>query len=150
TTEDGLAHNHINAIRQDPRGYLWFCSDGGLSRFDGYGFTTYTIRDGLPHSWVNDILFGRDGSYWVATDGGVCRYTTSGAQRFTVSLPSPREGAQRVNSLIEDKDGNIWCGTYDGVYRMKPAASNGVTFNYVEIGYPRQMYEASLVNSILI
>jgi ligand-binding sensor domain-containing protein len=34
TVTDGLAHNHINRIRQDSRGFLWFATDGGLSRFD--------------------------------------------------------------------------------------------------------------------
>jgi ligand-binding sensor domain-containing protein len=44
TTPEGLAHNHINRIRQDSRGYLWSCTDGGLSRFGGYRFTNYTTR----------------------------------------------------------------------------------------------------------
>jgi ligand-binding sensor domain-containing protein len=63
TIPDGLAHNHINRIRQDSRGYLWFCTDGGLSVFDGYRFTNYTTEDGLPHPWVNDLLETRDGAY---------------------------------------------------------------------------------------
>ena len=81
TTAEGLAHNHINRIRQDSRGYLWFCTDGGLSRFDGYRFTNYTTEDGLPHPWVNDLLEARDGAYWIATDGGVCRFNPKGFSR---------------------------------------------------------------------
>jgi hypothetical protein len=56
TTAEGLAHNHINRIRQDVRGFLWFCTDGGLTRFDGHDFVSYTTRDGIPHPWVNDFL----------------------------------------------------------------------------------------------
>src|SRR5262245_65808972 len=80
TTAEGLAHNHINRIRRDSRGYLWFCTDGGLSRFDGYQFTNYTTEDGLPHPWVNDLLETRQGSYWIATDGGVCRFDPKGSR----------------------------------------------------------------------
>jgi ligand-binding sensor domain-containing protein len=39
---DGLAHDEVTAIFRDSHGFLWFCTIGGLSRFDGYRFTTYT------------------------------------------------------------------------------------------------------------
>ena len=35
TTEEGLAHDNINRIVRDSRGFLWFCTAEGLSRFDG-------------------------------------------------------------------------------------------------------------------
>src|SRR5213078_3628795 len=41
TTADGLAHNVINKIVRDSRGFLWFCTADGLSRFDGYTFTNF-------------------------------------------------------------------------------------------------------------
>jgi ligand-binding sensor domain-containing protein len=41
TTDDGLPHNSINKIVRDSRGFLWFCTGDGLSRFDGYTFTNY-------------------------------------------------------------------------------------------------------------
>ena len=37
----------IHRIVHDSRGYLWFCTREGLSRFDGHGFTTYGIDEGL-------------------------------------------------------------------------------------------------------
>src|SRR5215472_11408727 len=46
TTADGLANNHVKHIRSDSRGFLWLCTDEGLSRFDGQSFTNYTTRDG--------------------------------------------------------------------------------------------------------
>jgi ligand-binding sensor domain-containing protein len=46
TTADGLAHNHINCIRQDSRGFLWFCTDEGLTRFDGYRLVTFESEAG--------------------------------------------------------------------------------------------------------
>ncbi|HET8676351.1 MAG TPA: two-component regulator propeller domain-containing protein, partial [Blastocatellia bacterium] len=33
TTADGLAQNLVNQIVRDSRGYLWFCTAEGLSRF---------------------------------------------------------------------------------------------------------------------
>ncbi|MBS1786109.1 MAG: hypothetical protein JST85_00200 [Acidobacteria bacterium] len=52
TTADGLAHNGVNRIVKDSRGFLWFCTEEGLSRFDGYTFTNYGVEQGLPHPVV--------------------------------------------------------------------------------------------------
>src|ERR1044071_5812336 len=71
TTADGLAHNVVNRIVRDTRGFLWFCTREGLSRFDGYSFTNYGIDEGLPHRNVTDFLETRSGECWVATYGGL-------------------------------------------------------------------------------
>jgi len=56
TTADGLAHNVINKIVRDSRGFLWFCTVEGLSRFYGYTFTTYGVDAELPSPVINDLL----------------------------------------------------------------------------------------------
>ena len=55
-TADGLARDNVNRIIRDSRGFLWFCTSDGLSRFDGYNFTSYRVEDGLPFPVVNDML----------------------------------------------------------------------------------------------
>jgi ligand-binding sensor domain-containing protein len=40
TTEQGLAHARVRRIVRDARGFLWFCTADGLSRFDGLEFVT--------------------------------------------------------------------------------------------------------------
>ena len=54
TIADGVAQNEINKIVRDSRGFLWFCTAGGLSRFDGYSFTNYGTDQGLPHANITD------------------------------------------------------------------------------------------------
>ncbi len=46
----GLASNIVNGILQDEKGYLWFATDAGLSRFEprSGSFRNYTKKDGLP------------------------------------------------------------------------------------------------------
>src|SRR3989475_10111879 len=53
TVADGLPNNVINKIVRDSRGFLWFCTAEGLSRFDGYSFTNYGTAEGLPHPNVS-------------------------------------------------------------------------------------------------
>src|SRR5438094_461661 len=83
---DGLAHSHVGAIHQDAKGYLWFGTREGLSRFDGYRFTNYGTREGLGNMIINAIVEDRQGQLWVATNGGgVARLIGSAAIRFRAS-----------------------------------------------------------------
>lgn len=70
TVADGLAQGTVYAMHQDARGFLWLATRDGLSRFDGYSFTSYGVRDGLGHSRINDVVQDRHGRLWVATNGG--------------------------------------------------------------------------------
>src|SRR5215207_6539527 len=66
TVADGLLRDSVKKIKQDSRGFLWFCTVDGISRFDGYEFTSYTVSDGLPERHVNDFLETRGGEIWIA------------------------------------------------------------------------------------
>ena len=70
---DGLAHDRIRCILADSRGFLWFCTADGLSRFDGSRFINYGPEQGLPHPAVEEIVEAGPGVYWVATVGGLAR-----------------------------------------------------------------------------
>src|SRR6516162_11921192 len=73
TTADGLPHNTVMRIVRDSRGFLWFCTLGGLARYDGYTFINYGVERGLRGS-VTDFLETRRGDYWVATLSGLYRF----------------------------------------------------------------------------
>ena len=125
TTADGLARDHVLAIAQDSRGFLWFGTAEGLSRFDGYGFTNYHTEQGLPSNYVEDFLVTRAGVYWIATSGGLCRFDPSGtgSSRF---IPTPLQGASAATTpsvLYEDPSGGVWCGAASGeggLFRLDP------------------------------
>jgi ligand-binding sensor domain-containing protein len=135
TVADGLAHEAVNKIVRDSRGFLWFCTAGGLSRFDGYSFTNYGTDQGLPHANVTDLLETRSGEYWVATYGGVARFNPKGnpvtqvisandarttASMFSVVVPDDLDRRARMFTvLIEDRNGTIWGGTLKGLYRLE-------------------------------
>ncbi len=147
TTADGLAQNSINRIVRDSRGFLWFCTDGGLSRFDGYTFTNYTTSDGLPHPIVRSFLETRSGIYWVGTDYGVCRFNPKGR---TTDDPMFILYSQTgtVNALLEDRAGVIWAGAGRGLYRLEQM--NGQwTLGVVEIGLPREVENDMTVRALV-
>ena len=88
TTADGLAHNEVNTIVRDSRGFMWFATGDGLSRFDGYTFTNYSVEQGLPHRRVTDLLETRSGELWVATFGGLVRFRPDHTPMFTTIVPA--------------------------------------------------------------
>ncbi len=152
TTADGLPNNTINKIVPDSRGFLWFCTDEGLSRFDGYEFTNYGTNHGLPHPVVNDFLETREGEYWVATTGGLSKFNPRGepANRviyadsprgedprepmFTVyKLRAEDRYTRAITTLLERRDGTLWYGTNNGLFRI--ARENGrINLLPVEVG----------------
>src|SRR5437870_1520663 len=135
TTADGLGHNVINKIVRDSPGFLWFCTEEGLSRFDGYSFTNFGMEQGLPHGSVNDLLETRGGDYWLATGGGLVRFnpksvpasrivyaneaSATAPPMFTVVVPEDKDRHARfITTLFEARDGTIWCGTFKGLFRL--------------------------------
>jgi len=117
TSADGLARDHVGCIAQDQRGFLWFCTPEGLSRFDGYGFTNYGKDQGLPGDYVTDFIQTRRGDYWVGTNGGLVRFDPSarGGVRFErVPLVGPY-GRSAPTGFYEDRQGGVWCVGGHGV-----------------------------------
>ena len=116
TTAEGLAHDHVGCVVEDSRGFLWFGTTQGLSRFDGYHFATFGPEQGLPGSSVSAFLETGEGEYWVATEGGACRFLARTAR----CEPQPLGGAdgrQRVRTLLRDSQGRIWLAATDGLFR---------------------------------
>lgn len=60
TVDDGLPTNAVYGGMQDSRGYIWFYTDKGITRFDGYQFKNYTVAEGLP---TNDIFYISEDQY---------------------------------------------------------------------------------------
>jgi len=164
-TADGLPNNEINKIVRDSRGFLWFCTADGISRFDGYGFTNYGTSEGLPHHYVNDLLETRAGEYWLATNGGLVRFIPGGIPRPGIaydseaavdqqpmfSLVSPDDSdplARAVTTLFQDNDGTIWCGTTKGLYRLE-RTTNGLALRPIDLGMPKEFPEQSFISDVL-
>jgi ligand-binding sensor domain-containing protein/two-component sensor histidine kinase len=165
TTVDGLACNNINKIVRDSRGFIWFCTADGLSRFDGYSFTNFGPDQGLPHSEVLDLLETRDGTYWVATKGGLVQFNPKsppehrviyeneirpGARpMFTAVAPPDRDpDSKAITALIQDHNGEIWCGTRRGVYRLEVQDSKFI-LRPVDIGIPPDWGEGWNITDLL-
>ena len=143
TTADGLASNHVYKILSDSRGFIWFATREGLSRFDGYAFLTYGVDDGLPSAVINDIIETRSGVYLVATTKGLARLETaprtaaasSGMARaamFSVHEVSSDPASRSVAAVYESSHG-IWVATRAGLFRTGDVRGD-IRFRKVDVG----------------
>lgn len=69
-TEDGLPSSEVYCVMQDSKGYMWFGTDNGAARFDGYTFNTYGAAEGLMSNVVFDIYEDQKGRIWFGTMTG--------------------------------------------------------------------------------
>ena len=61
TTYDGLVQSQVNRIVQDSKGYLWICTKGGLSRFDGAKFQNFVDTKDGERINIQNIIEVSDG-----------------------------------------------------------------------------------------
>jgi PAS domain S-box-containing protein len=73
--EDGLAQSVIITIHQDAEGFLWFGTQSGASKYDGYNFTNYFTdpndNTSISNTWIYDIAEDDKGKIYFATKGGL-------------------------------------------------------------------------------
>ncbi|MEQ9063059.1 MAG: histidine kinase [Vicingaceae bacterium] len=67
TIKDGLAGNTVYHVFSDSKGYLWFSTALGVSRFDGREFVNYTTNEGLPDNEVFILDEDEQGRIWFGT-----------------------------------------------------------------------------------
>lgn len=114
---NGLPSNVINDILQDRRGFMWFATQVGVSRFDGYHFTNYGINSGLPGNETECLFEDSKGRIWAGTLGGGVAILTG----KTWSFLDRQKGLvnNHIKSVFEDSRGIIWCVSENGI--------NGIT-----------------------
>ena len=118
--EDGLSQSSIYGIVQDRRGFLWFATEDGLNRYDGYGFQVYKPDPDDPNSladgFIQTLVIDRDGCLWIGTNnGGLDRFDPQTAQftHFTHDPDNPNSlSSNDVLSIFQDQAGAFWIGTH--------------------------------------
>lgn len=128
TTHEGLSQSNVTAILQDKQGFMWFGTQDGLNRYDGYSFSVYQHDPLQPSSLSNNYVLSlyedRKGQLWVGTDdGGLCRFNKQ-TGKFSVFKRSEKDGKSlsdnHVTAIKEDDQGNLWIATGNGLCQFNP------------------------------
>ncbi len=122
TVDDGLSQSGVLAIFQDSQGLMWFGTQDGLNKYDGYNFTVYKYNElnlsSLSDNFILSIYEDKSGTIWVGTQsGGLNKFDRKTEQfvHYTHNSDNLNSlGSNIVLSIYEDQVGRLWIGTDGG------------------------------------
>ncbi|MDR1225028.1 MAG: response regulator [Tannerella sp.] len=140
TNRDGLSHNTVYCSLQDRKGFMWFGTDDGLNRFDGYSFQVFRHNGpehpekSLINDRISDLAEDSSGKIWICTGGGVCcyDYETDSFYPFILESQSSPYFAEHV---CEDKSGNLWLRDHFNITRYNRETRSFKTYHSGEYGF---------------
>lgn len=123
TTENGLPGNDVYDLLLDREGFVWGGTDGGIFRFDGETFETFSINDGLCDNTILKIYQDRFDRVWMAGfNGSVCYYDHGKISSIAANDELQRNiKGQFVTSMGIDDNGTLILGTPQNRYEISPA-----------------------------
>jgi len=121
TTRDGLSQSTIACIEQDSKGFMWFGTQDGLNKYDGFAFTNYQPAPddtaSLLGSYVIVITEDSEENLWIGTESGLNKYNRNidGFVHYKHDSNDPTSlGGSEVRDILEDSRGNLWIATIGG------------------------------------
>jgi signal transduction histidine kinase/ligand-binding sensor domain-containing protein/DNA-binding response OmpR family regulator len=141
SVDHGLSNNIVYSILQDSRGFMWFGTEDGLNKYDGYDFTVYRHdpEDSLSISdnWIwtlHESHYGGKHVLWVGThNSGLNRLDLKTEQftHFKNNLDDPQSlSSDRIASIYEDSFGDLWIGTMRGINKLDRVSEKFNRYQY--------------------
>lgn len=117
--QNGLPQISVQAIVQDPQGYLWVGTQSGLARFDGIRFTAFTpeTEKAIPGIWTRSLLADDLGRIWIGTYKGLAVYE-KGVFRTIPIADRKTYPVLDIYALLQDAHG-ITAATSSGVFEVR-------------------------------
>ncbi|GAA5520675.1 ATP-binding protein [Aliifodinibius salicampi] len=127
TQQDGLSQSTGQVIYQDSDGFMWFGTNDGLNRYNGYQMTVFKHdpedSTTISSNNVSEIYEDNEGVLWVGTSGGGLNKFDKETQQFShyrVNYENREESISdySITSIVERENGEFWIGTYNGLNRF--------------------------------
>lgn len=121
-SEQGLSTNYVTSIIQDSKGFMWFGTQEGLCRYDGYQISIYKGELGkansLSSSYIKSLFQHSDGNIYVGTQNDGLNIFIPYKDEF-VRIPVKGENNKtltdfQINCFCKESDNEIWIGTSNG------------------------------------
>jgi ligand-binding sensor domain-containing protein len=132
----GLSQQRVTHIVQDERGFLWFGTQYGLNRYDGYRFRVFKNDPADPESLcdvhITALFKDRTGHIWVGCAYSVDRYDplTEKFVHYRLEDPSSARTSSAVRHISEDRERRLWLSTGNGLYRLDPRTGDVKRFEH--------------------
>lgn len=139
TVEDGLSQSSVRDIVQDQQGFIWFGTEEGLNRYDGFGFEIFKHDPQNPNSLQSNVISSlyvdRAGDLWIGTTSGLDRYRIAESQFDhypLVEIGQDGLWGSVIEAMQQDEDGILWVATQGGgLNRLNP--SNGEVLHFMPV-----------------
>lgn len=139
STPEGLSQEYIFCMLQDKNGFMWFGTEDGLNRFDGYKFKVYknnhSDTSSISYDNISAIHEDNEKKLWVGTfRGDINRFDpkTEKFTRFKINREAfTISSFKKITTIVKDQQGTVWAGTIGtGLYCLKPGQKSFSLFNY--------------------
>ncbi len=132
TQEDGLVQGQVASMLQDSKGYIWFATYDGVSKWDGKYFENIQTHNGLLSSVVLDIKEGIDGKIYIACyQGGILIYDNG--QLDTLNKKNGLLSNAITSIIVLPNNEILFAGTGNKITKLK----NGNLSDWAkEVNYP--------------
>jgi signal transduction histidine kinase/ligand-binding sensor domain-containing protein/DNA-binding response OmpR family regulator len=114
TVENGLSQNSVRAICQDSLGYIWFGTQNGLNRYNGYETEIFEADKNdtlsLPSNFIYTLCSTSKGQLWIGTNHGLCLWDQTSARflRMDRYFFDKRFNTYNFFEIIIDAKGSVW------------------------------------------
>lgn len=135
--DEGLSNLNVTSITQDSLGFLWFGTEEGLNRYDGYAIKIYkydpTDSSALSWYWISSLCIDLQGTLWIGTPIGLNRYDRT-TDKFIRYFHDPQNDNSlqnnSINQLTTDGAGNLLIATSTGMDYFDPSTNHFVHFRH--------------------
>ncbi|MFC2094531.1 two-component regulator propeller domain-containing protein [Bacteroidota bacterium] len=120
--EQGLSQSIINTIMKDSKGFMWFGTESGLNKYDGYEFVIYKNNPfdstAISTNLIQSTFEDSEGFIWIGTGGGGLNKFNRETEGFTHYRHDPQNPKSISSDFVffafEDKSNKIWVFTRAG------------------------------------
>jgi signal transduction histidine kinase/ligand-binding sensor domain-containing protein len=126
STADGLSQTRVSQIVQDDRGFIWFGTQYGIDRYDGYEFKVFVHEAGRANSlagaYVYSLFNDRSGVLWIGCDRVLDRFDprTETFTHYQVETDELANLGSTVVHISQDRSGLLWLATGTGLHQLDP------------------------------
>jgi signal transduction histidine kinase/ligand-binding sensor domain-containing protein len=130
----GLSQQLVTKIVQDDRGFLWFGTQFGLNRYDGYNFRIFKNDPADPGSLcdvvISSLFIDRSGRLWIGCDYVLDRYDPQTETFVHYRLAQSTGIGGSVRHISQDRTGMLWLSTGNGLYGLDPITGKIAHFGH--------------------